>query len=33
MSMHIMLFRGENVLFSTCNLWLPFVSVPPFLHT
>jgi len=27
MSMQITLFRGGNVLLSTCDMWLPFVSV------
>jgi len=33
-SIQITLFRGENVLLSTCtcDMWLPFASVPLFLH-
>jgi len=30
MSMQITLFGGENMLLSTCDIWLPFVSVPLF---
>jgi len=26
--MQITLFRGEDVLLRTCDMWLPFVSVP-----